>query len=80
MNEKPRLTEVLRVYRMDDDRGGSLVYEIVPSETSSPAQLLLDSAAMLFASACAKRPDFTVENLVSIAKPYRRGDDGAESA
>ena len=80
MNEKPKLTEVLRVYRMDDDRGGArLVYEIAQSELS-PAQLLLDSAAMLFASACAERPDFTVENLVSIAKPYRRGDDGAESA
>ena len=79
MNEKPKLTEVLSVYRMDDGLSEPrLVYEIAPSE-SSPPQALLDSAAMLFASACAERPDFTVENLVSIAKPYSRGDgDGRE--
>ena len=75
MNQKPKLTAVLHVCRMDDDLSGPrLVYELAPSELT-PAQALLDSAAMLFASARAIRPDFTVENLLSIARPYSREDD-----
>ena len=65
--------EVLRVYHdMVDDR---LSYVVEPRGNQKAAQLLLDSAAMLFASVRAMRPDFTVSNLMSIAKPYSHEDD-----